>query len=257
MQTQVILYMTLMNESNILITGGAGLLGSELCQLLPKAQAPNRDVLDVNYQESIIKYFQDNKIDLVIHCAAYMPPMNSDKHPEEAIRTNIVGTSSITIKCIQEDIRLFYISTDYVYKGDKGDYKEDSELLPVNRYAWSKLGGECAVRMYPKGLVIHTTFGPKEFPYEKAFTNQWTSKETVDVIAKKIAGLVDSDVRGVLNVGGSRNTIYEYAKRISPNKKIGKLTREDMLPNYVLPKDTSLNTDKYKIFKVNQQKEIL
>ncbi len=56
-------------------------------------------------------------------------------------------------------------------KGDQGNYKETDPVYPVNKYAWSKLGGECAVRMYDKSLIIRTTFGPNVFPYQKAFVD--------------------------------------------------------------------------------------
>jgi dTDP-4-dehydrorhamnose reductase len=174
-----------------------------------------------------------------------MPPPKVDETPEEAIKTNIIGTSLITLKCIEYGIKLVYISTDYVFKGDRGNYKEEDEVFPVNKYAWSKLGGECAVKLYDKGLVVRTTFGKRSFPYEKAFSDQWTSKEPVDVFAKKLVAILNKDICGVIHIGGSRKTVYEYAKEVSPDKEIGKMKIKEMLPKYILPRDTSLNTDKY------------
>ena len=117
-------------------------------------------------------------------------------------------------------------------------------MLPVNKYAWSKLGGECAARLYDKSLVIRTTFGPDVFPYEKAFVDQWTSRESVSVIAKKIAGLIDQEyLYGVIHVGGDRRTVYEYAKSLNENMDIGELSVNDV--NFRVPKDTSLDCTKY------------
>jgi len=145
--------------------------------------------------------------------------------------------------CVQFDIRLVYISTDYVFKGDKGDYKEDDPLYPVNKYAWSKLGGECAVRMYDKSLIIRTSFGPDVFPYEKAFVDQWTSRQSVSVIAKKISRLIDLDVTGVVHLGGKRRTVYEFARSLDPTRNIGQLSINDV--DFTVPIDTSLNCQKY------------
>ena len=49
--------------------------------------------------------------------------------------------------------RLIYMSTDYVYPGTTGNYKEEDPLLPINDYAWTKLGGECAVQLYNNSLI--------------------------------------------------------------------------------------------------------
>jgi dTDP-4-dehydrorhamnose reductase len=140
--------------------------------------------------------------------------------------------------------RLIYISTDYVFNGEKGDYRETDPVYPVNKYAWSKLGGECAVRMYDKSLIIRTSFGPNIFPYQKAFVDQWTSRESVSAIARKIVALINRDITGVIHVGGTRKTVYEYAKGLDESKEIGKLSIKDI--SFNVPVDTSLNCEKYR-----------
>src|SRR5690606_22152297 len=96
-----------------------------------------------------------------------------EKDPLNGIETNIIGTANVVKLCMKHSLRLIYISTDYVFSGDKGDYKENEPVHPVNKYAWSKLGGECAVRMYDKALIVRTSFGANVFPYDKAFVDQW------------------------------------------------------------------------------------
>jgi dTDP-4-dehydrorhamnose reductase len=66
--------------------------------------------------------------------------------PDASIKNNIIGTSNVVLACIEYNIKLIYISTDYVYPCTEGNYSEEDPLLPVNEYAWSKLGGECAVK---------------------------------------------------------------------------------------------------------------
>ena len=66
---------------------------------------------------------------------------------EKSIKINIIGTSNLVLECEKLNIKIIYFSTNYVYPGKKGNYKETSPLLPVNNYAWSKMGGECAVQM--------------------------------------------------------------------------------------------------------------
>jgi dTDP-4-dehydrorhamnose reductase len=136
-----------------------------------------------------------------------------------------------------------YISTDYVFRGDRGRYGEEDELHPVNKYAWSKLGGECAVRLYDNALIIRTSFGPDEFPYPKAFADQWTSRQNVSRAARDILRAVDSSLTGVLHIGGPRRTVLEYARALSPEKNVGSLSVKDA--PFAVPADTSLDTARF------------
>jgi dTDP-4-dehydrorhamnose reductase len=144
---------------------------------------------------------------------------------------------------LKYEIKLVYISTDYVFRGDQGHYREEDPVYPVNKYAWSKLGGECAVRLYDKALIIRTTFGPNVFPFEKAFVDQWTSRESVRVIAGKIASVLDKDITGTIHVGGDRKTVFAYAKGLDPRREIGVLSIKDV--SFNVPTDTSLDCSRY------------
>ena len=67
--------------------------------------------------------------------------------------------------------RLIFFSSQYVYPGTKGNYKEEDALKPWNNYAWSKLGGECAVQMYKNSLIIRLCMTEKPFVHKKAYAN--------------------------------------------------------------------------------------
>lgn len=234
--------MILQNE--ILFTGGTGLLGASFKKKLPNMKYPTSDEFDITHFDTMRQYLTKCTIDTIVHAAAFTSPPLIEKNPLRALTVNIIGTANIVSLCIQRSLRLIYISTDYVFNGQHGMYKEEDPISPVNRYAWSKLGGECAVRMHDSSLIIRTSFGPKPFPYDGAFTDQWTSRETVDEIVQKIIPLIFANITGVVHVGGSRKTVYEYAKSIDPNRPIKKLSVSDM--GFNIPKDTSLNTQKYK-----------
>jgi len=209
----------------------------------PDIDYPWSEDFNVTNLDQMREYVRSNGCELLIHAAAFTSPPLIDKDPLEAIEVNIIGTSNVVKLCKEFDARLIYISTDYVFKGDKGNYKETDPVYPVNKYAWSKLGGECAVRMYDKSLIVRTTFGPNAFPYEKAFVDQWTSRESVSVIAEMISKLIDKDVTGVVHVGGKRKTVFEFAKSLDVTKDIGELSINDVA--FEVPVDTSLNCDKY------------
>jgi len=233
----------MIHQSYIIFTGGSGLLGSELRKILPDINYPSSKEFDVTNYNQMKKYVKENNCELIVHAAAFTSPPLIDKNPLKALEVNIIGTSNVAKLCMEFDIRLIYISTDYVFKGDQGNYKETDPVCPVNKYAWSKLGGECAVRMLENSLIIRTTFGPNIFPYDKAFTDQWTCRQSVSLIAKKISNLLDKDIKGVIHIGGKRKTVFEYAKSLDKTKVIGKLSINDV--PFKVPVDTSLNCDKY------------
>jgi dTDP-4-dehydrorhamnose reductase len=230
-------------QGDILCTGGRGRLGRELQKLLPRARFPSSSVFDVTNVKQMGAYLRARKPKILIHAAAFTSPPLVDKDPERAIDVNIIATAHIAKLCRHHHIKLVYVSTDYVFKGDKGNYTEEDPVLPVNKYAWSKLAGECAVRMLDDYLIIRTSFGEKKFPYEKAFADQYTSRESVDVIAKKIIKALQADTKGVLHLGHSRRSVYNYARSLGA-KNVGKLFIKDA--SFSVPRDTSLNTVRYK-----------
>lgn len=224
-----------------IVTGGSGLLGRELQKRMPASHFPTRAELDVTQPDSIEKYISNKTFHGILHAAAFISPPKIDKDPILAIAVNIVGTANIVSSCIKRDKKIIYISTDYVFNGEKGNYSETDPVNPINKYAWSKLGGEAAVRMTDNHLIIRTSFGPRVFPYSQAYSDQWTSREPVDTIADKIVKLLEKDMTGVVHVGGRRKSVLDYAKAL--NKDITAITRADA-PS-VTPHDTSLNTKKY------------
>ena len=231
------------SKSKIIFTGGSGLLGSEFRKIRPDIDYPWWEDFNVTKLDQMRQYVRSNGCDVLVHAAAFTSPPLIDKDPLQAIEVNIIGTSNVVKLCMEFNLRLIYTCTDYVFKVDKGNYKEDDPVYPVNKYAWSKLGGECAVRMYDKSLIIRTTFSPNVFPFAKAFVDQWTSRQSVSVIAEKISRLIDMDVTGTIHVGGERRTVFEFAKSLDATREIGKLSIKDV--SFAVPVDTSLNCDKY------------
>lgn len=223
----------------ILMSGGSGLLGTALREIDKDIIAPSHTEMDVCDQDSLDQALEKYKPDVFIHAAAFTSPPKCDQEPMEALKNNIIGTSNAVMAAAKNNVRLVYISTDYVFKGDKGNYKEEDELLPQNRYAWSKLGGECAVRMYDNSLIIRTSFYPDEFPYPAAFVDQYTSRDGVSVIAKMIHDLISEDVKeSVIHVGTERKTVKELAYKLG-SKDVKDLKRNEV--NFATPEDTSLD----------------
>ncbi len=233
----------MVDGARLLITGGSGLLGAALRARLPEALAPSHAEFDVCRPDAMEAYVAGRKITMVLHAAAFTSPPRIDAEPMRALETNIVGTANVAALCARHGFKLVYVSTDYVFRGDQGNYGEEDPVYPVNGYAWSKLGGECAARMLPDALILRTSFGPEEFPYPRAFADQWTSRERVSVIADKIVAVLGADVSGVLHLGGPRRTVLDYARASSPHLRIDALHTSEV--DFAVPRDTSLNTERF------------
>ena len=159
--------------------------------------------------------------------------------PDSSIRNNIIGTSNVVLTCIKYNIKLIYISTDYVYPCTKGNYTEDSTLFPVNEYAWSKLGGECAVKLYKNSLILRMALCQKPFPHPKALVDVKKSYLFMDKAAKVILKLINK--KGTINVGGNPLSPYEFIKKSNPNIKKIYLNE---IKDVNMGVDASMNIDK-------------
>ena len=74
------------------------------------------------------RWIDGRSIEVLIHGAAFTSPPKVDADPLRAIDVNIVGTANVVRLCMAHAIRLVYISTDYVFRGDRGQYREEDEL---------------------------------------------------------------------------------------------------------------------------------
>ena len=203
-----------MTQKKIILTGGSGRFANVLKKLNHKQKIfyPSRKILNIEKVESIKRYVKKVKPNYLIHCAALSRPMDiHEKKPLESITTNIIGTANIVKVCIQEKIKLIYFSTNYVYPGRKGNYKESDPILPINKYAISKLGGECAVQMYKNSLILRLCMTEKPFVHKEAFNDVEMNFMYHEELAKNLIKLID--YKGIINVGGPKQTPYNFAKK--------------------------------------------
>ena len=208
------------NNNKIVVTGGTGRFAYYLKKNTGKYEMffPTKSKLNISNLNSIKKYLEKIKPFCLIHLAGLSRPMSMhDKNISKSISLNIVGTANIVQICESLKIKLIYFSTSYVYPGTKGNYKENNPLLPVNNYAWSKLGGECAVQMYKNSLILRVCMTEKPFVHKSAFADVLTNfiyhKDLVKIFLKLI------NKKGILNIGGPTQTVYKFAKKEKSNIK--------------------------------------
>jgi hypothetical protein len=225
----------------IVLFGGSGLLGTQLKSIDVDIISPSSSEVNIENKEKVLEFILKNKPDIVINSAVFIDNRKIEKDPIKAIETNIVGSANISLACLKTNTRLVYISTDYVYKGDRGNYKESDELLPFNLYAWSKLGGETSTLMVNNHLIIRTSFGANKFLHRYAFNDKYVSKDYVDILAPMIYEASISSLVGTLNLGTERKTIYDYAKQ----RNIDVIAQSVSETFFRTPSDTSLNLQKW------------
>lgn len=230
--------------TKILLFGGSGTLGKELQKLNPGIICPSRHDCDITNRFSVQAEINDHNPDIVIHAAAMTDNRLIERNADDAVLTNIIGSANVAIGCAGLNIRMVYISTDYVYEGIRGNYQESDPVQPFNLYADSKLGGEMATKAVKNHLIIRTSFGKNDFEYKEAFTDKWTSKCYADQIAPMILEAALSPLTGVLNLGTERKTLYDYASARSTVKPV-KIADT----SFATPYDTSLNLQKWMDYK--------
>ena len=228
----------------ILFTGGSGKFGQVFKRFNSNRKNifyPTSNIFDVTNIKKMEKFIKKIKPKFIIHTAAISRPMDiHEKKIEKSISTNIIGTSNLVNLCNKYKIKLIYFSTNYVYPSKNGNYNERDALLPFNNYAWSKLGGECAVQMLKNSLILRICMTEKPFTHKYAYTNLKTNFMFHEDLAKVFFKLIDK--KGIINIGGPVQSVYNFAKK--NNKKVQRKIQKK-IKNY-LPLNSTMNVRKFR-----------
>jgi len=223
---------------NFVLTGGNGTLGREIMKIAKSydisIKNPTSDECNIMSREDLKNHITED-IDAVIHAAALTDVRGLETDPIPSWDINVIGTINVLKRCAEINKKMIFISTDYVFDGEKGRYKTTDPINPLSKYAKSKAAAELIVRTYDNSLVIRTSFFGYNFPYEKAFIDQWSSKNYVDLIAPMVIEEILKGNKGITHIGSNRRSLYEIAKTRRPN--VVPISHKDM--NFVIPEDTS------------------
>ncbi|MBA1338792.1 MAG: dTDP-4-dehydrorhamnose reductase [Pelagibacterales bacterium] len=222
----------------ILVTGSDSRFGKILKNLKSSKKFifRNKNQLNILSLKSIKSNIKKFKPDYILHLAGLSRPMSiHENNINKSIDLNIIGTCNIIKEVSKLNIKLIYLSTSYIYPGVKGNYTEEDPIKPWNNYAWSKLGGECAVQMYKNSLILRLCMTEKPFIHNKAYVNVLSNFIFQENVAKIIVKLLDK--KGIINVGGPSKSIYEFA--IKNKKDVKKIYSKGEFP-----KRTDMNLKK-------------
>ncbi len=145
-----------------LVTGAKGMLGHDLCPILEDSgyEVIETDInnLDITDFEAVQNFFKREKPDVVVHCAAYTNVDKAQDEMELARKINAKGTENIAVAANDIGAVMVYISTDYVFDGQKkGACTPADTPNPINNYGITKLEGEQAVQKHCKRHYITRT----------------------------------------------------------------------------------------------------
>jgi dTDP-4-dehydrorhamnose reductase len=223
----------------ILVTGACGMLGRLVCaalrdkhEVIATDVLPDCEQLDIANTDSVFQAIEKHKPELVIHCAAMTHVDGCELDPDSAFKVNAIGTWNIACACAANDVTLAYISTDYVFDGEKGEsYTEFDQPHPMSVYGASKLAGEQAViELCPKHYIVRTSwvFAPHGKNFALTMLRVSETNKKLEVVAdqfgsptyaKDLAGflvsLVGSPLYGIYHYTNSGScSWHEFAKTI-------------------------------------------
>ena len=218
---------------DILILGSGGQLGSELHKLYPNStcydhSSGGANYLDLQDNEKLEQSILSSKCKWIINAAAFTNVDACEMNKEIAYRVNGLAVNSIVKAARQLQSSILHVSTDYIFDGKKGLYKESEIPNPLNFYGISKLIGEVFAMGFENSLIIRTSgvYGSKNnfpnFAYRQMMSGKqlnvldgYYSPIHARNLALAIKNLIENGSKGILNVAGTRISRIELALEIA------------------------------------------
>lgn len=180
----------------VLVTGVKGQLGFDVVNELRKRnhEAIGVDIEEMNItdQVSVDRTIKNVNPDAIIHCAAWTAvDLAEEEDKINQVRlVNAVGTKYIVDACKERDIKLMYISTDYVFNGEGTHYWEPDDMNrnPLNVYGQTKFEGELEVEKIDKYFIVRIAwvFGINGKNFIKTMLNLGKNRDNLTVVSDQI-----------------------------------------------------------------------
>ncbi|MEE0490215.1 dTDP-4-dehydrorhamnose reductase [Methanosphaera stadtmanae] len=261
------------------ITGGSGLLGERLATIasnddeivLSHNSNPTKNTIkcDITDKNEVEKVINKNKPDTIVHCAAMTDVDLCEDEIDIAYRINSDGTRNMAQAAENIGAKIIYVSTDFVFDGDKGYYSEDDEVNPLGIYAKSKYDGEVQLKKYSTNWAIarvSVLYGwHKKANFTTWVINQLRSNNSINIVTDQInsptyadnAGeaifeIAKQDKNGIYHTAGNdRINRFDFTQKIAEAFNLNKdlinpTTSDKFIQKAPRPRDSSLNVNKIK-----------
>ncbi|GAB4233157.1 MAG: dTDP-4-dehydrorhamnose reductase [Ekhidna sp.] len=223
----------------VLITGGNGLLGQKLVkryqekpdvELVVTARGPNRNpsgsyqyhVMDITSKEEVNAVISSHLPDVIINTAAMTHVDQCEQDPETCWQLNVEAVRYLADAAAKSDSHLIHISTDFIFDGTSGPYKEDDEPNPLSKYAESKLESErileksdlkyAIVRtmlvygvvpdMSRSNIILWVKKSLEEGKKIKVVNDQWRTPTLAEDLAEGCILIAEKEATGVYHISG-------------------------------------------------------
>ncbi len=219
----------------VLIIGAEGMLGHDLVDVLGDENEISTTTiytLDITDIDKTVKTIKEINPDVVVHAAAFTDVNGCESNQDTAYNVNVLGTRNVAVASSQADSALVYISTDYVFDGEKGSsYHEYDQPNPLSVYGKTKYLGEVYIRdILNKFYIVRTSwlYGFHGNNFVTTMLNLAKTNDTLSVVndqigsptytldlANAIAELIKKPRYGIYHITNSDScSWYEYACEI-------------------------------------------
>jgi len=263
----------------VLLIGCSGLLGKKLHSTLSEngfnvyasfhqnsISDKNCFPLDITQKDDVENIIKTPHPDVVVHAAAYSNVDDCETNKHTAYDINVQGTKNIAHTTEQMNAKLVYISTDYVFDGKTGSYKEGDTTNPINYYGQTKLEGEDAVKSICSHYIICRTsviYGANKSNFATWAIDQLKNGITINIVtdqfvsptlnsdlSEQIIALINNDEQGIFHTAGfERISRYDFCGNVADvfdldEKLINPISMNEMKWVAQRPVDSSLDVSK-------------
>ena len=254
----------------VLVTGVKGQLGHDVVNELTKrghiAVGTDIEEMDITDKKSVESVMKENMPEAVIHCAAYTAVDAAEDNVELCRKINAEGTQNIADVCKELDIKMIYISTDYVFDGEgERPWEPDDERSPLNVYGQTKYEGELAVQnTLDKYFIVRIAwvFGVNGKNFIKTMLNLGKTRDSLTVVndqfgsptytydlAKLLVDMVETEKYGIYHATNEGIcTWYEFAceifKQAGMNIKVAPVSASEYPAKAKRPSNSRMSKEK-------------
>ena len=254
----------------VLVTGVKGQLGYDVVKELNKrghiAIGTDIEEMDITDAENVDKVIKESSPEAVIHCAAYTAVDAAEDNEALCRKINSDGTQNIANVCQELDIKMIYISTDYVFDGEgEKPWEPEDDRTPLNVYGQTKYEGELAVQnTLDKYFIVRIAwvFGVNGKNFIKTMLNLGKTRDSLTVVndqfgsptytydlARLLVDMVETDKYGIYHATNEGIcTWYEFAceifKQAGMNVKVSPVSADEYPAKAKRPSNSRMSKEK-------------